>query len=344
MNILPIDMQRLNEERYYKGNVDKLIRAELDIPEIEDLVLQGVELLKAWLNQDYYDSKQARLQVIKEMNLTELTREVFICSVYSQQPELFTSVSAKLAAQMNFSDRVDSIKTMAEILTVLAETNMYDIYKQDKYDSLMFKSNVRLDEETARYAANVGYLPPMVVKPRKLTRNYQSAYESFNDSLILGKGNFHDGDICLDVLNSKNAVPLCLNQEFLELEETPKREPETIDAERNFEEFKKQSRAICKLMIGQGNEFYLSHKVDKRGRIYTQGYHISTQGSSYKKASIDLAEKELVEVPQFTVDAGKYEHDGEKNYKFCSEPMSYQDAVELAKEYQGYPFVEINPL
>lgn len=297
MNILPIDMQRLNEERFYKGNVDKMIREELDDPEIEECVVEGVVLLKEWLNQDYYKGKQERLNSIKEMDLTELVREVFVCSVYSQQPELFTSVSAKLAAQMNFSDRVDSIKTMAEILTVLADTNVYHIYKTSTYGSLMFKSNLKLDEETARYAETVGYLPPMVVKPRTLKRNYQSAYESFNDSLILGKGNFHDGDICLDVINKKNAVPLCLNQEFLELEETPKREPETIDSARNFEEFKKQSSSIYKLMIGQGNEFYLTHKVDKRGRLYSQGYHISTQGSSYKKASIDLANKEIVDVP-----------------------------------------------
>ena len=297
MNILPIDMQRLNEERFYKGNVDKMIREELDDPEIEECVVEGVVLLKEWLNQDYYKGKQERLNSIKEMDLTELVREVFVCSVYSQQPELFTSVSAKLAAQMNFSDRVDSIKTMAEILTVLADTNVYHIYKTSTYGSLMFKSNLKLDEETARYAETVGYLPPMVVKPRTLKRNYQSAYESFNDSLILGKGNFHDGDICLDVINKKNAVPLTLNTEFLALEESPKREPETVESARNFEDFKRQSKAICRLMIGQGNEFYLTHKVDKRGRLYSQGYHISTQGSSYKKASIDLANKEIVDVP-----------------------------------------------
>jgi len=47
-------------------------------------------------------------------------------------------------------------------------------------------------------------------------------------------------------------------------------------------------------MVSQGNEFYLTNKVDKRGRIYSQGYHINTQGTSFKKAMIDLAHEELV--------------------------------------------------
>ena len=48
-------------------------------------------------------------------------------------------------------------------------------------------------------------------------------------------------------------------------------------------------------MVSQGNRFYLTHKVDKRGRIYAQGYHITTQGTAFKKAMIELAEPEFIE-------------------------------------------------
>ena len=47
-------------------------------------------------------------------------------------------------------------------------------------------------------------------------------------------------------------------------------------------------------MLYHGNKFWLQNKVDKRGRIYTSGYHISPQGSSFKKAMINLANKEIV--------------------------------------------------
>ena len=47
-------------------------------------------------------------------------------------------------------------------------------------------------------------------------------------------------------------------------------------------------------MVQCGNKFYLNHKVDKRGRIYCSGYHITTQGTAFKKASIELAHEEIV--------------------------------------------------
>jgi hypothetical protein len=59
--------------------------------------------------------------------------------------------------------------------------------------------------------------------------------------------------------------------------------------------FAEQSQAVYDLIIDAGNEFYLNQKVDKRGRVYAQGYHVSTAGSSYKKASIELAHEEFVE-------------------------------------------------
>ena len=44
-----------------------------------------------------------------------------------------------------------------------------------------------------------------------------------------------------------------------------------------------------------GNKFYFTHKVDKRGRLYCQGYHINYQSASYKKAMIELANKEIID-------------------------------------------------
>ena len=48
------------------------------------------------------------------------------------------------------------------------------------------------------------------------------------------------------------------------------------------------------LLAKQGNQFYLTHKVDKRLRLYAQGYHVTTQGSPFKKASIELHKEEIV--------------------------------------------------
>jgi DNA-directed RNA polymerase len=47
-------------------------------------------------------------------------------------------------------------------------------------------------------------------------------------------------------------------------------------------------------MVQCGNHFYLTHKVDKRGRIYACGYHINTQGTAFKKAQLELVNEEIV--------------------------------------------------
>ena len=65
----------------------------------------------------------------------------------------------------------------------------------------------------------------------------------------------------------------------------------------NWATFKRVSYQMYTLIVKQGNAFHLTHRVDSRGRIYAQGYHITTMGTAFKKASIDLAKQEIVEVP-----------------------------------------------
>jgi DNA-directed RNA polymerase len=50
------------------------------------------------------------------------------------------------------------------------------------------------------------------------------------------------------------------------------------------------------LMFTAGNRFYMTHKYDKRGRTYSQGYHINPQGNDWNKAVIEFADKEVINV------------------------------------------------
>lgn len=135
----------------------------------------------------------------------------------------------------------------------------------------------------------------MVCKPLELTSNYSSGYLTHTDSLILGSGNHHDGQICLDVLNTINNVALKLDTDFLStVEEEPTFALDTPEKVDQWAGFKKQSYAFYLLMATNGNVFHLCNKVDKRGRTYVTGFHISTQGTAFKKASIELANEELV--------------------------------------------------
>jgi hypothetical protein len=288
--------QEFNEKRYSRKFIDTYIREEIEAsPMMMERVEYGAKMLEEWAHGTYYDYKNKRLAQLHNHNFRDLVMDVFVGIAYLVREELFTSVSAQMAGRLRFSDKPEAIKTMAEIIAVLSYMDVFSIRRKTPTASMKVISHIPLSVKLLDHIDQSEYLPPMVCKPMKLTNNFSSGYLFHNDSLIL-KNNHHDGDICLDVLNLMNSVELSLTVDFLtNVEETPKEAPTTQDQLDNWNRFKTQSYRFYKLMVDQGNKFYLTHKVDKRGRVYAQGYHISTQGSSFKKASIELRKKEFIE-------------------------------------------------
>lgn len=294
--IRQIVLQEMNEQRYNRKHIDTKIRTAIEGNfEMQAKLKQGVELVEKYMAGQYYDSKMKRIAQLANMDIKTMVLDMFVGIAYSQKPELFTSVSAQVASRLKFSDRTEAITTVAELLAVLCLTDAFDITKADKSASLMLVSRIPLPYGVVEFIRNSEYLPPMVCEPLELTHNYSSGYLTHNDSLILGTGNHHDGDICLDVLNTMNKVALKLDTHFLStVEEEPTFELDNQDKTEQWHAFKQKSYEFYSLMVQQGNQFYLTHKVDKRGRIYAMGYHITTQGTAFKKAQIELAHEEIV--------------------------------------------------
>ena len=294
--IKQVILQEMNEERYNRKHIDAKIKDFItNDTETSNKVFMGVMLVEKYMAGQYYESKMKRIAQLQQLDIPDLVLEIFIGVAYCMRDELFTSASAKIAARLKFSDKVEAIATVAELLAVLCQTDAFDIDKADKMASLTIVSRMKLPANLVDFIENSEYLPPMVCKPLKLTHNYSSGYLTHNDSLILGTGNHHDGDICLDVLNTMNGVALKLDTEFLStVEEEPTFELDSQEKEDLWRDFKTQSYKFYSLMVQCGNKFYLNHKVDKRGRIYCSGYHITTQGTAFKKASIELAHEEIV--------------------------------------------------
>lgn len=291
-----ITTQEFNELRYNRKHIDPKIRSEILInPQMMDKVEEGIVKLNAYINGTYYESKMKRVAQLKDIDLKELTLDVFVGVAYCQTPELFTSVTAQLAGRLGFSDKTEAITTVAEITAVLCYTDAFRIFKKNKYDSLWVESSIPLSHNLIDWIVHSQYLPPMVCAPNHLSSNYSSGYLTHNDSLILGSGNHHDGDICLDVLNTMNQVKLKLDTEFLsKCEEMPTFEFETPEQRIQWDTFKRQSYRFYSLIESQGNEMWFTYKVDKRGRIYSQGYHINPQGTGFKKAMVELHKEEFI--------------------------------------------------
>lgn len=297
-NMLQIQRQINIEEQYNRKHIDKRIREEIEAnPDMQEKIEAGMNLIACdYMSKDYYESKNARIAQLQGLDLRTLVTEIFVGIAYCQTEELFTSVTAMMAGRLRFSDKLDAIKTTAELLAVLCLTDAFDILKADKSASLMVLSRISLSADTLRFIENSQYLPPMVCKPLELENNYSSGYLTYNDSLILGTGNHHDGDLCLDVLNKLNQIPLRLDTDFLStVEEAPTFVADTPEKAQQWENFKRQSYEFYLLIAQYGNCLHLTHKVDKRGRIYACGYHINTQGTAFKKACVELAKQEIVE-------------------------------------------------
>lgn len=149
------------------------------------------------------------------------------------------------------------------------------------------------------------YPLPMIIEPQKLKTNSDTGYISVRGSVIL-KDNHHWGDVCLDHINRSNAIKLSINLKTVQMVQNSwkdldhQREDEDFDSYQKrvkaFEKYDRNSRGVIEaIAVLDPEAIYLTHKYDKRGRTYAQGYHINTQGNDWNKSIIELADKELVE-------------------------------------------------
>lgn len=295
------DVQLANEHRFSRKFIEKYIRQEIEeTPVLMEKHRQGVEMLTEWVNTDFsYESKNKRVHQLRYMDLEEMVMQVFINITYCQKPELLVSVGSRLLGRLGMDDRVEAITTAAEILAVLCHTDVYDLYKNGDQASWMVKANFTPGDQLMQFIRQSQYLPPMVCEPKTLTDNFQSPYLTHDDCVILKSYNQHAEEVSLDVINNRNKVPLQFDYEFVStVPETPSKEPATAEALEDFKVHAADTLALTQMLIKQGNRFYLHHKNDKRGRLYAQGYHISTQGTPYKKAALEFADMETIDVPE----------------------------------------------
>ena len=252
--------------------------------------------LREYISQSYWDSKNERLQAINKdltkVILNILTQTVLIASDYVPLLSICSSQSFGLG-------RYHDIQTCADVLWLINQTDLIliDIVNDTRY----IQSNMELPDELVNRLTLMCVLPPMLVKPRTLRHNKSCGYLTINkDSLILGdKENYHDECISLDVLNTLNSQALCLDldicykfqKEFKS--EFDKDTDEYLNQRKTYERAKEQFEYFRDVI--QDKTIFFTHKVDKRGRIYSQGYQFNTQGSSYEKACINLKTKEFVE-------------------------------------------------
>lgn len=188
----------------------------------------------------------------------------------------------------------------ADALLAAAEADLVDYSHVLSVFVVKFTISADVQAELDRFQFPL----PMVVEPRKLKHNLDSAYLTGKGSVIL-RNNHHMGDVCLDHLNRINRIPFTINTDTVSMVQNKWRNLDKPKAGESKADFERRKKAFAKydstahdvidVLTKHGNLFYLTHRPDKRGRTYCQGYHVSYQGAPWNKAVLELADKEIVE-------------------------------------------------
>lgn len=199
-----------------------------------------------------------------------------------------------------FMEEADPNQACADMLLKSAHADLMDWNDVRRefiiIDGLDVTQDVR--DELDRYQ----YPLPMVIIPKEVTSNRDTGYLTIKNSIIL-KDNHHEDDVCLDHINRVNKIKLKLNHSVAMMIKNKwrgldKAKPgeDKLDYQKRvkaFDKYDKNSKEIMELLSVAGNEFYMTHKYDKRGRCYCQGYHVNYQGNPWNKAVIEFAEGEI---------------------------------------------------
>ncbi len=147
------------------------------------------------------------------------------------------------------------------------------------------------------------YPLPMVVKPAEVVTNRDTGYLTNKGSIILKK-NHHDNDVCLDHINRMNSIKLALNMDVVKFVSNSWKNLDRPKPGELGEDFQKRRKAFAKydktakqvadILNENSDHFYLTHKYDKRGRTYCQGYHVTYQGNDWNKAAVEFYDREYV--------------------------------------------------
>lgn len=295
--------QALMEYAYSKHTIKEIILNEVQT-ELGDVIVKGEALISKYVNADYYPGKGARIDTIANEDFGTIVTTVICSSLVIEYPEPIQRIVTRVANILPYECRLEAAKTAAELVIVLAELDVYDIILANSSESgsMQIVTNIVLSDDVKEVIIGKKYLPPMLCKPNVIDSNLTCKHlTTGKKSLILGKGNHHKEPLAYDAINIASSVELELNQDILQFTETSKKGDTKLDTEtmdqfidrtENHALMARESRKVYD-EIGE-QSFYLTWDYDKRGRMYSSGYHINIQSSEYKKAVIQLKNKHLI--------------------------------------------------
>jgi len=195
----------------------------------------------------------------------------------------------------------DSLQACSDMILKAASVDLMD------WNDLSQKFVIKIDvsDDVKADLERFQYPLPLVVPPKEVSCNTDTGYFISRGSIILKK-NHHEDDVCLDHINRVNRIKLRLNPETARMVQNqwkhldrPKEgesKEEFLARQKAFEKYDTVSREVMEgiLTMSSDGGFWLTHRYDKRGRTYAQGYHVNPQGNAWNKAMVEFHNQEVV--------------------------------------------------
>ena len=280
-------------------------------------ILHQINRLEQVITEDKYDRKQVRKHIrehipsedpiVKQLlrqvenfcmhsavgyDPQELTTELMLTTLIVDKGPI-QSIVANLTINMEVEESyLNAVETFTKLI-LSAHGIIYDIQLTSN-DAYIIIPKFKLPAHLQEYISCKRYLPPLSTLPRRWHSNVGGGYLTRKESVILGQLNHHEGYQALDAINILQEIPLELDVIALEYEETPNKPLDTVEKQKQFQQLTDESLSVYQETLDRGNEFYFTWKFDKRGRMYSSGYHINIQSTKYKKSIINFKRKELI--------------------------------------------------
>lgn len=293
LKLVQIDAELKYDRRTIRGHLRALIEGD-DVLNIR----MGVCVTKVneWLREpssyDSLDKLKADFVKYSKLETSELIEEIMLV-IFEKDSYVPVQTVCGITAQKLGFDVFDGVKLVGEVIGIMAELDMFDVTLAEPELELpmMVQCDLVIAKETRQMIKRTKYLPPMVCPPKWVNSNRPEQYMNHSASLVLGgEINHHNKKLSLDVINIMNQQALSLDEEIAASHEVPNKVLDTWEKQMQFNDMALASKEVYRELIEQGNKFYFTHKYDKRGRLYSQGYHVNIQSTEFKKAIINLAE------------------------------------------------------
>ena len=285
---LPADIQFIRDEVLSMGGLTEITVARDDIT--------------AFINTTHMSKKGKPLELknarLAEWDPSEKTVVDVIYMIFGSSLAQGTMTIQAMCGMLNHvievDELIDRVNILASCIAIISKTGLIDINMSDS-GYYMISTEYDLDD-----VPDIDRNGTVFARPQLVEENFDPEQRSM---ILGGRLNYHEYDICLDHINKLNSIPMALNKEFLcAYEEEPKADyiKESDPAWKTNQKIAMWDMQVSQarhkyveLMSSNGrNKCYPNHKVCTRGRTYQCGYYINTQGSSFKKASLELYNKE----------------------------------------------------